>query len=158
MLTLYLVIIIGGCIVACTLFFFELQKEKSKHLSLTGNLLSENRQEGQVKRPEDISPHIETPNNSKLSELQVRCEKLEILLKEKTEELEKSRAALETGLRSTEEFQKVKTILENELVNIRNENRTLKQELSMIKLDTENYQKHITSLKEELNTQASQKI
>jgi hypothetical protein len=85
-------------------------------------------------------------------ELPAKYLKLEQILQEKTEELEKKEKALANELKTRKEFNKVKDILEKELKDIRDKNHQLQLELGASQAEVENYKKHIIQLEDKIKT------
>ncbi len=89
-------------------------------------------------------------------ELQAKCERLETLLTEKGEELEKKERVLANEIKTRKDFNKVKDILEKELKDVKDKNHKLQLELSAAKADLEQYQKRLHQHEEKIQAKEAE--
>lgn len=79
-----------------------------------------------------------------------RYKRLEAILKEKSEELEKKEKALARESEIKKEFDKFKDILEGELKNLKDKNHQLQSELTALRIQNDSHQKYIFELEEKI--------
>lgn len=79
-----------------------------------------------------------------------KLEKIDSLLREKSEELEKTRKDLAAELRNRKEFNKIKDILEKELKDLKDRNRISQNEVTASQTETQSNLKRITQLEEKI--------
>lgn len=83
-----------------------------------------------------------------LDELNNKQNKLEQLIKEKNEQLEKTQKALDSEINNRKEFNKVKDLLEKELKDTRDKSKVLQKEVGELQQENQNYKQQITQLEE----------
>ena len=108
----------------------------------------------EIKPPMQTLP--ETPTNTSLdlqenslpptidTELPAQYERLEVLFKEKSEQLEKSEKALANELKTHKEFNKIKDLLEKELKDTKDKNHKTQLELTAFQAEVENYKNRLS--------------
>ncbi len=87
---------------------------------------------------------------AELSEIQTKHEKMDKLLKEKNDELEKKTKELDNEVKNRKEFNKVKDLLEKEIKDLRDKNHKFQLEVNAAKTESENYKKRIGQLDEKI--------
>lgn len=85
-------------------------------------------------------------------ELIVKCEKLEISLKEKNDELENIQKELALEVKARKDFNKIKDQLEKDIKGVKDANHKAQLELSASQAETANYKTHSAKLDEKLKT------
>lgn len=91
-----------------------------------------------------------TELEKQLAQLEEKSNKLNTLLGEKNQELENMGQQLDTELKNRKEFNKVKDILEKELKDSKERNRSLEIELTSARTEADSYLKRAAQLEEKL--------
>jgi len=81
-------------------------------------------------------------------ELQKKYDRLDELLNEKNQDLEKTQESLSRELRNRNEFEKIKNVLEEELMAVKGRSRNFQGEIANISQESENQKKRIFELEE----------
>jgi len=105
---------------------------------------SENIETDYIQKEKKWPTHVEA--TLELSQFKEKYERLEKLLEEKNQALEKSEKAFETELRNRKEFNKVKDILEKELKDTKVKARDLQIELTNAQTETTGFKNRVNQL------------
>ncbi len=84
------------------------------------------------------------------AEFKAKCERLEMILKEKNEEIEKKENALSSELKAKKEFNRIKDGLEKEIKDLKDKNHKTQLELSAAQAEVETYRKRGLQLEEKI--------
>lgn len=105
------------------------------------------------KHPDESQALLEEnlKKTAELEEIQGKHDKLEKLLTEKSDELEKKTRELDNEVKNRKEFNKVKDLLEKEIKDLRDKNHKLQLELTAAKAETENINKRSVLLDEKVS-------
>lgn len=104
--------------------------------------------QAQLSKEEEHLIEEEIHLKSELDELKEKHTRVEKILKEKTDELEKIKWQLDNELKNKKEFNRVKDILEKELSDTKDKTRKIQTELNTINAETESYKKRVNQLEE----------
>ena len=85
-------------------------------------------------------------------ELLAKCERLEKILNEKSQELEKKEKALASEIKARKDFNKVKDVLEKEIKEAKDKIHKTNLELGASQAESQNYKKRITQLEDKVTS------
>ncbi|MBN1870067.1 MAG: hypothetical protein JW847_05790 [Candidatus Omnitrophica bacterium] len=88
--------------------------------------------------------------SSQSAELQEKYEKLDALFKEKSADLEKTKASLDNEVKNRKDFNKVKDLLEKEIKDLRDRSHHVQLESENAKSEMEKHKKRVSQLEEKI--------
>jgi hypothetical protein len=155
MIIFFLIVLVGSAI-AAKLILGELKKERRNYVILT---------QTSVEPAEKIQPASEIPKTApadfispaaytpfvKIERETPRMENWESILAQKNAEIERLTKDLEAQKDHTQEIEKIKALLERQIFESRQMNRTIKKELDALMAQGQKSQDEITKLQVELN-------
>ena len=156
---IYFFIVLLGSLVAAKLIMGELRKERRDYVVLIqpSEINQEIKEVKELKTPvasvplaDFISPSAYT-SFVKIESADVRVENWERIIAQKNAQSEQLTKALEAQTDQTEEFGKIKALLERQIFESRQMNRTIKHELDALLAQGQKSQDEITKLQVELN-------
>jgi hypothetical protein len=150
---IYFLIVVAGSLIAGKLILGELRKERRDYVVLVQpSTAAEFSPETKpsVKPAEFISPAVYTPF-VKVERQGPQSENWETILQFKNSEIAKLTKDLEAQKYQTQEFEKIKALLERQIFESRQMNRAVKKELDALVAQGQKTQDEITKLQVELN-------